>query len=174
MINVKVDVKGLKELENTIKKIDSLIQLQKNVNMQTWFQEKCLETVNEVAKRRVTFTGETVDRYLANNKLEKLENGFVIYNDTYVESNSKEFGGKFSIALAFEYGTGLVGAERAKDGAWRYNINNYDDGWLYFKNNKVHFTRGYEGFEVYRFAKIEIEKNMNKWIEDYLKNNKEV
>ena len=108
MINVKVDVKGLKELENTIKKIDSLIQLQKNVNMQTWFQEKCLETVNEVAKRRVTFTGETVDRYLANNKLEKLENGFVIYNDTYVESNSKEFGGKFSIALAFEYGTGLL------------------------------------------------------------------
>ena len=132
---------------------------------------------------------------MSNHKIKNITNkGFVIYNDYWIEKPTTHFsyGYPFSIALAFEYGTGIIGATHsAYTPDWyAYNVNDNRvtidgeeiDGWWLdanlnngnpifgtSKSGKAVITRGYEGLEIYRFSAIEIQKQLPNWVKEYFK-----
>ena len=83
--------------------------------------------------------------------------------------------GEFSIALAFEYGVGIIGMntdfDPEKYTPWDYNIQDYNFGWILPKDV---FDRpnllygGYQGFEIYRYTAEQIMLNLKGWVETYL------
>lgn len=171
-LNVKTEVYGLDKLKKQIEFISKMATLKTNKNFQQYLQKKFLETVNKISIRDLP-EGELKGEYISHNQIRELDDGFVIYNDTFIETDTDGYGGKFSIALAFEYGTGLVGQENPKVGAWQYNVNQHEKGWIYFKDGTFHFTRGMRGYEIYRFSRDEIENNLKTWVLNYT-NGKEV
>lgn len=168
---VKTKVDGLERLKKHIEFVKKMALLKTNKDFQGYIQNKFLETVNRISMERLT-EGDMKELYIQHNQIRQLEDGFVLFNDTTVATVGGEgYGGKyvgtFSIALAFEYGTGIVGQENPKQGAWEYNINNHENGWYYFKNGSFHFTKGMEGQEIYRFTLEEIRKNLKDWVREY-------
>lgn len=167
-LQVKLEVKTLNKLKNHIEYIKLYNSLGTDKGFEKYMQDKFLETVNKISVRDLP-ESELSIVYIGNNKIRPFEGGFELYNDTYVDTESEGYDGKFSIALAFEYGTGLVGMENPKENAWQYNVNQHEKGWTYFKDGEFHFTRGFEGFEIYRKTKEEIENNLLKWVKQYKK-----
>lgn len=196
MLKVTVNIDSVKKLEKHIELVKSLSDLKDNAVFQNYIQEKCLETVNKVANQRIymfnTTNTDMRQEYLRNNKIAKFEDGFIIYNDTSIAVNNPSYeNGRFSIALAFEYGVGIIGEANPVQGAWEYDVNgnlvfddegNYIRGWWLSKtkngsnpyvkeskNGKAVITQGYQGMEIYRFSTEEIKSQLPKWIKDYLK-----
>lgn len=165
-LDVKLQVSGLKELQRKIDYIKKISTIRTDSKFQKFIQDKFLETVNKISRENL-FSGELTEEYISNNKIRTFSEGFVLYNDTVVETDTEGYGGVFSIALAFEYGTGLVGQENPKVGAWEYNVNQHENGWYYFKDGTFNFTRGMQGFEIYRLTQEEIKKQLPKWVDEY-------
>lgn len=171
MINFSINIEGEKNLDNHIEFIKKMLLMKTDKNFQKYIQEKCLDTVKETTSKLMRYTGSAVETYKNNHKIKETNDGFILYNDTVVNVDSSGYGGEFPLALAFEYGTGIVGSENPKIGAWTYNVNNYEKGWYYFKNDKINFTRGYEGMEIYRNTAIEIKKRLKSWVINYYTKN---
>ena len=196
MLKIKTEIDSFEKLDKHIDFVNKMLHLKTDKTFQEFIQKKCLETIKKVAVQRfathTTTNEELKEEYLNNNKIRDItDEGFVIYNDLSVPKPDTEFseGYTFSVALAFEYGTGFVGMGSANAPAsYQYNVNkNYvvkDDEVIYgwwlsiLKNaNNPHFgtnrkgkaviTGGYEGMEIYRFSAIEIQKNLNKWLNEY-------
>ena len=198
MLKVITEIDSFKKLDKHIDFVNKMLQMKTDKSFQEFMQKKCLETIRKVAEQRFathTTTNEDLKaEYLNNNKLKDItDDGFVIYNDLSVPKPDTKFsdGYTFSVALAFEYGTGFVGMGSVNAPAsYQYNVNkNYvvkDDEVIYgwwlsiLKNgNNPHFganekenaviTGGYEGMEIYRFSAIEIQKNLKKWVNEYFR-----
>lgn len=167
MISVKVNTINKKALEQHLDFVKKLILMKTDKKFQKYIQNKCLETVKRVTDELMRYSGATVDAYKSNHKIEETDNGFILYNDTVVEADTPGYDGAFPIALAFEYGTGIVGSQNAKEGAWAYNINNHEKGWNYFKNNQFHFTQGYSGMEIYKKTEDVIKRQLSSWVMNY-------
>lgn len=196
MLKIKTEVDSLEKLDKYIDFVKKMLKMKTDKDFQKFMQQKCLETIRKVAEQRFathTTTNEELKiEYLNNNKIRDItDEGFVIYNDLSVVKPDTRFseGYTFSVALAFEYGTGFVGMGSVNAPAsYEYNVNkNYvvkDDevvyGWwlsILKNGNNPHFgtsrsgkaviTGGYEGMEIYRFSAIEIQKNLNKWLNEY-------
>ena len=170
-LNIKTNIDGLKEFEKYIEFVEKISFLQTDKKFQKYIQDKFLETVNRISIERLP-EGNLKQEYIQHNQIRETDSGFVLFNDTTVATvGGGGYGGKFigtfSIALAFEYGTGIVGQENPKQGAWEYNINNHENGWYYFKDGSFHFTRGMEGQEIYRFTLEKIKEQLPNWIRDY-------
>lgn len=197
MLKVKCEVKGLKELNSRIDFLNQLMQMKTDTKLQKYMQNKCLEAVNKISNERIymynTTNTEMRSEYLKNNKIRQFEDGFIIYNDTYVVTDNPSYeNGKFSIALAFEYGVGIIGEQNPVVGAWEYDVNgnlvfdeegNYIRGWWLSKtkngsnpyvkesqNGKAVVTQGYRGMEIYRYSAEYIKQNLHKWIGQYIRN----
>lgn len=199
MLTVKFNVDSIKKLNDYIKRIGVVKQLENNIGMQKEIKKKCLETVKEVATERLsgskTSNEDMKQDYLESIILEDDENGkgFKISSNLTVEDS----GYPFSISLAFEYGTGLVGLSQNIPNAWQYNVNDnhvtiHSDGksqqvsgWWIPKekagnsniiaessSGNAVVTQGYEGMEIFRFAAEEIQAQLPKWIKDYLREEK--
>lgn len=181
MINGNLQVYGIENLTNRINYINKLKQMKTDKTFQDYIKEKCLETVIEVSKQRLqTGVGaeqctndEYFSEYISNHKIRDTENGFILYNNLTVPANTSKpenYPNGFSIAMAFEYGVGIVG-ENANDNpnAWAYNVNNHQFGWVFKKDDNYFTTYGYAGFEIYRFSAIEIKKQLPNWVEKYFK-----
>jgi len=167
ILKINTKVNGLDKLQEYIDFVDKFANSKFDVEFQKELQDKCLEVIQRVTDALLPYTGDTVELYKSNNKIREFEEGFIIYNDTVVEATSDGYDGEFSIALAFEYGTGIVGQESPKEGAWEYNVNQHDKGWIYFKNEAFHFTRGLQGFEIYRESKRIIQESLYDWVTTY-------
>lgn len=167
MLKSNINVVGLESIDKHIELLRGMLKMKTDREFQKYIQNKCLETVKEVTNRIMRYSGDTVEAYKSNHKIREVADGFEIYNDTAVNVETEGYNGEFSIALAFEYGTGIRGAENPKVNAWNYNVNNYESGWIYHKNEKFHFTAGYEGMEIYRNSAIEIDKQLNDWVISY-------
>lgn len=179
MIKGTLEVSGLDLLQKRIDYVKKLKQMQIDKNFQDFIKRKCLETVIEVSKQRLQVGGgaeqctneEYFNEYIENHKIRDTDNGFIIYNDLTVPANTtkpENYPNGFSIAMAFEYGVGIVG-ENANDNpnAWAYNIHNYQFGWVFKKGEEFFATYGYAGFEIYRFSAIEIQKQLPIWVKNY-------
>lgn len=189
MFKIKVECDSLEKLEQYIKIVQALNKLKVDRDFQQFIQNKCLETVRNISM--TTISGSTNDEYVAEyisrHSIQEYDNGFVLYNNFTIPAvlstkNTKNqerdlgivrnYDEGFSIALALEYGTGLVGQENPVQGAWEYNVNNYGEaGWFYKSvNGEVLRTRGFKGFEIYRYTAEHIKNNYENWIREYLKN----
>lgn len=178
MLKVSCEIKGLKELENKIEYIKRLSQMKIDKTFQKFIQDKVLQTLNKVMEERLTedtTNNEYIEEYKLRNKIREEDDGFVLYNDFKIpailstKSNAiRDYSEGFSIALAFEYGVGIVGQENPVEGAWEYNVNNYEKGWYYkTMEGEVLFTQGYKGMQIYRYTRIEVENNLPKWVDEY-------
>lgn len=180
MFNVKVEVDSLEKFKKYIEYVESMNQMKTDKEFQKFIQNKCLETVKEQSNNRIvsnTTDNEYIAEYKSNHKIRETSDGFILYNDTVLpaellpisERNAGDYANGFSIALAFEYGIGIVGQNSAKQGAWEYNVKNHNFAWYYVKYGKKYSTYGYEGFEVYRFTAEKISKNLKEWVMEYRK-----
>jgi len=178
-LNVNVKISGLENLKNKIELLKQLANLENDNAFNLFIQDKCMKTLTSVIDERLiggTTNDEYIELYKSSNHIVPNKNGFVIYNDAkvFVEgANGDNYPeNQFSIALAFEYGTGIVGDgtyTEDKFTAWEYNKNKYNFGWYYKKDNQSFHTYGYQGFEIYRNTVIKIEENLNDWVKEYLK-----
>lgn len=166
--NLEFNVENKQHLDDLVEFVNSLMEIQYDKQFHKFIQEKCMEIIQTHIDTYLTFSGNTVDLYKSSNKIEEFDEGFIIYNDTTVETDTDGYGGKFSIALAFEYGTGIVGQENPKENAWEYNVNEHQKGWTYFKNDSFHFTKGFEGFQIYTLSAQEIESKLPEWVNEYI------
>lgn len=182
---VKFDcsVDNLEGLKQKLEYVQSLSNMQKDKKFQKVIQGKCLEVARKVTEEKLTggtTNDEYIQEYKTNHKIREFSNGFVIYNDTVIPASAistkhlEDYPNGFSIALAFEYGTGIVGETHPVAGAWEYNLKDYNFGWYYKVNEEIYHTYGYQGFEIYRFTASEIEKQLPKWVIEYAKKGKEV
>lgn len=181
MLNTNVDVNGLEEFKKYVDYVKAMNSMKIDKKFQKFIQKKCLETVKQISNDRITNTttdDEYIVEYKSRHKIRETSDGFILYNDTILptemlpvsEKNVNNYPNGFSIALAFEYGIGIVGQNSAKEGAWEYNVNNWNFPWYYIKYGEKYSTYGYEGFEVYRFTAEEIKKNLKNWVKEYKDN----
>ena len=166
-ISVRTNVKTLARIEKQIQYVQKRISLAKDKNFKKYLEDKFIEVIKDEAQRSLP-GGQLSQEYIANNKVRETTDGFIIYNDTTVATDSKGYGGTFSIAMLFEYGSGIVGQNNAKLGAWQYNVNGHEKGWYYFKDEKFNWTSGVEGREIYRNSLAIINSNLQSWTDSYL------
>lgn len=181
---ISVDVKGIEKLEKHIDYVTKMLQMKTDKSFQKYIQNKVLETVKEVATNRLALSETTnyewIEEYQKNHKIREVEGGFELYNNFTIPANMLSISEResyrknemtydegFNIALAFEYGVGIVGQQHPKKGAWEYNINNHTTDWWYSKYGVSYKTKGYEGAEVYRYTAIEVEKRLKSWVKEY-------
>lgn len=171
-------ITNLDQLDKYIHFLSVINGTSKDERFMKFMKERFMETLNSVIDEELkggTTNDEYISAYKQNNKIEDTDDGFVLYNDTMgdISELSKKTQAKypngFSIALAFEYGVGIVGENTAKIGAWEYNVNKRNFAWTYKKNGKSYSTYGYEGMEIYRKTAIKINNNLGYWLDKYVK-----
>lgn len=186
MLTVKCNVDSIKKLSNYINLVNKLAKLKTSRNFQDFIVEKSVEAFNKVQDDRLVggtkYNDDDIELYKSHNKVRRHKTGFEIYNDAVIPANSKhgdysEYGG-FPLSLAFEYGTGIVGAEAGIEGAWNYDIHNHiaknPKGWTLPTDIQteygVHHSTGYAGFEIYRYAAEKIQAQLPNWVDEFIAN----
>jgi len=188
MLKIKANVQGLKELQSHIDFVNKMLKMKSDKNFQKFIQNKVLETVKKVAEERInnTTNDEYKEEYILRNQIREESDGFVLFNNFTIPAvlstkNTKNqdrdlgyvrnYDNGFNLALAFEYGVGIIGQNNPVNGAWDYNINNYDENGWYYKtpSGEVIQTQGYQGAEVYRYTAIEVKESLNDWVTEYYK-----
>ena len=177
MLKISHNITVLINLKKEINRVNKILETQIDIN--NFIKEKVKQTLNEVMSDELkggTTNDEAISLYISSNQIEDTSNGFILYNNATIDANTKEKStypnGQFSIALAFEYGVGIIGQNTPDpyNKAWDYNVNNYNFGWT-FKNSKgeVVSTAGYMGFEIYRKVADKVNKSLSSWYIEYWK-----
>ena len=182
VLKIKTDVKGLDVLDKYIGVVEKFVKSKQDVGFQKFLQEKVLDIARLVSDRLLvggTTNDDAIELYKSNHKIREEEEGFVLYNDTQIPAIVKGTqntidnypDGMFPIALAFEYGVGIIGTNTANhSGSWEYNLQGYNFGWYLPQEvtGKVGVqTGGYMGFEIYRNIAKEVQDNLGKWTIEY-------
>ena len=184
MIKTKIEISNLSLIDKQVKLMNSAKQ---TTGLNDFLKDKFLNVLNQVIDERLVSTGngeqwgvtdsEYFGVYKANNKFQDIPNGFILYNDTVIPQSELPIKNKqklanypngFSLALAFEYGIGIVGENAPVEGAWKYNVNNYLFAWTYEKNGIKYDTYGYQGMEIYRYTVERIKENLGNWLKEYV------
>jgi len=190
MLNIKIDTQGLNKLQKHIEIVEQLLKIKNDKNFQQFLQEKVMEVVKRITNERLvggTSNDEEIDLYKNSHHIEETDNGFILYNDAKIPAdkyNTIPFNtsgypnGMFSIALAFEYGTGVIGIMTGNSKSWNYNdINSSKSknrkGQMWYLPKNVYgesgiLYSGYMGFEIYRYTEIECKARMSEWVNEYL------
>lgn len=182
MFKVNTQIDSIEKIDKHLKLVQKLSEMKNDANFQKFIQEKSMEALTKVMSNRVrsnsTSNDDSIELYMNSNHLIELEDGFVIYNDAKIPANVSGIqndiqnypNGEFSIALAFEYGVGIVGISTDNPKAWEYNVKDYNFGWYLpsdvFGESGIRYM-GYTGFEVYRYTAIEIETQLMNWVKEY-------
>ena len=177
MLNISTKVDSISKLDEYIKYVDKLAQMKTDIKFQKYIQEKVLYTVNRITDQRLiggTTNDAEIELYKDSNQIRETSDGFILFNDASIPANTKDPSNypneEFPIALAFEYGVGIIGSNNDNPNAWEYNVNNYNFGWYYQdEDGEYKFTGGYQGFEIYRYTAEEIKSMLPKWVNDYFK-----
>lgn len=179
MLKVKTEVLNLKGLENHIQYVNKMLKMKTDRKFQKFIQDKCMETLNKVIDERLvggTTNDNAISLYKSSNHIQEETDGFIIYNNAKIPAQAKDTtgypSGQFSIALAFEYGVGIIGQNTPdpNNHAWAYNIKGYNFGWYYKgEDGYYHETGGYQGFEIYRYTADRIMQNLKSWVNEYYK-----
>lgn len=174
MLKVDVEIKNFDYLNSLIDTTKKIKQMQGISNeFKNFMKNKVEITLQQVMSERLGMYGSTdnddsLALYKRSNHFQDTDNGFILINDATIDTDLPNYNGKFSIALAFEYGTGIVGETNPVEGAWNYNVNNHNNYWHYYKDGKLIATMGYRGMEIYRYTKKRVEQNMKQWLKEYM------
>lgn len=170
------NLEGLSKIINVVEQAKGT-----SLKLNKFLAEKSYEVLKKVTNDRIYINGnfntnnEAINSYISHNKYEVNKDGFTLYNDmpriAWKGINGNDY--DFSVSLAFEFGTGIIGetnpAEWADKYGYQYNVNKYNFGWNYIDlNGDNQHTYGYSGMEIYRYTQIEIEKNIRSWINEYM------
>jgi len=182
MFRIETNVDSIKKIDEQIKYVESMMKMKEDTSFQEFIKQKCWKTLQDYINGFLvagnTTNDDSIEIYKTSNHIENIENGFIIYNNAKIPANvsgkqnniSNYKDEMFNLALAFEYGVGVVGIETNNPNAWEYNVNNYESGWYLPKNvlGKAGIKyEGYKGFEIYRMTAIDIERNLPKWVKEY-------
>lgn len=184
MLNIKGKVDNLDGLKDYIDFVEKFKQMSTSKEFQEYIKEKCIKTLEKVMNERLggTTNDDSIEVYRNSNYIVDTPTGFEIRNNAKIPVNvsGKQNsivnydGGMFNLALAFEYGVGIVGMSTNNPNAWEYNVNNYNFGWKLPSEvaDKYGIPRGedfggYRGLEIYRYTAYEINANLKKWIKEY-------
>ena len=182
MLNITTNIQGLKELQKHIDFVEGMLKMKTDINFQKYMQNKVLETVRRITDERLiggTTNDDAISLYRENHKIREEQQGFILYNDTMipadvngVQNDIENYpDGMFCVALAFEYGVGIIGENTpSNENAWAYNLQGYNFGWYLPKSVAGESgiqTAGYMGFEIYRYTAEEVKQNLEKWVEEY-------
>lgn len=198
MLKTQIEVTGLKELNKRIEFIKKMTSMKTDKSFQKFIQDKSMKALEQVMSERLvggTSNDDSISLYKSSNHIKETEDGFIIYNDSQIPANVKGVqndianypNGMFSIALAFEYGVGIVGEWSAgvmgTETAWEYNKQGYNFGWVLPREvalklsggetGKVEYA-GYAGFGIYHYTAEKIRKDLSSWVEEYYRKNSEV
>ena len=182
MLSIKADIQGIKKLQQQIDFVDKMLKMKTDSEFQKFIQGKVLETVKRVTNERLvggTTNDDSIELYKSNHKIREEQEGFVLYNDTMIPAEVKGVqnsienypNGMFSIALAFEYGVGIIGESTSSSSPkWVHNLQGYYFGWYLPQSvageSEIQ-TAGYQGFEIYRYTAEEVKKNLKSWVQEY-------
>lgn len=176
-----MDFTNKKQLDQLTEYVNKLSKMKYDSKFQEFIQEKCVNVLQQVMSETLiggTTNDSAIEEYMRNNYIEEFTDGdvkgFILFNNTKIPANTstpENYGkeGQFNLALAFEYGVGIIGQETAKPNAWEYNVHGYTYNW-YYKNEEGVWTptKGYEGFQVYTNTANIIEQNLADWVTEYL------
>lgn len=166
-----INVSGLKEVTDTL---INLKELYSNRSFIDFIKRKCIASVKYQTDVRlsslVDLKSALLSNYRNNHKVKDTSTGFLLYNDLM---NNEWIKYDFSIAEAVEYGIGKVGdgtGINASENNYLYDINKHGDkGWVYKdKDGNTVWTKGYEGRNVYYYTYLDIMKNMDNWIDEFI------
>lgn len=182
MLKISTNIDSAKKIDKHLKLVKKMLLMKTDKDFQKYIQTKSMETLEKTINSRIqigsTTNDDSINLYKMSNHLIETDDGFILYNDAKIPANVSGVqnnilnypNGEFSIALAFEYGVGIVGMNTINPNAWEYNINNYNFGWILPQNvlgeKRIRYM-GYTGFEIYRFTAIEIQNQLPKWVENY-------
>lgn len=177
MLNIKIQSSNLDKLQKHIEFINKMMQMKTDATFQKFIQNKVLKLADKVTEERLiggTTNDDAIKEYRNNHKIRDYDEGFILYNDTVIPANAADISGynegNFPVALAFEYGVGIVGQSNSNsENAWQYDINNYGEkGWVFVREDgNWERTAGYAGFEIYRNIAIEVDSKLKEWVEEY-------
>lgn len=182
MFKVNTEINSIAKIDKQLQLVQQLSLMKEDTKFQKFIQDKSMETLTKVMNNRITTNStsndDSIELYMNSNHLIETEDGFIIYNDakipanaTGVQNSAENYpNGEFSIALAFEYGVGIVGMNTGNPNAWEYNVKDYNFGWYLpsdvFGESGIRYM-GYTGFEVYRYTAIEIQAQLMNWVKEY-------
>ena len=187
-VDTKVTIDKLEYLEKYINYVNGMIKMQTDKAFQKYIKQRCFDVLEMVMNERL-FTADTTNNhdigiYMNSNHIIDTENGFIIYNDAKVPADvsglqndiSNYEDGMINLALAFEYGVGLVGPATNNPKAWEYNVNHYNFGWILPRNIANAYGvpygqefAGYQGLNIYYETAITIETNLKDWVLEYMR-----
>lgn len=191
MLNIGVNIDSIDKLDKYIEKVKKYSLMQTDRKFQKFIQDKVRDTLVETMNERLTgesTNSDFISLYWNSNYIMETEDGrgFILYNNAKVPANaigvqndaSNYPEGMFSIALAFEYGVGIVGMNTDFDPSkyvpWQYNVQDYNFGWYLPRDVRERYNIpkgntyiGYTGFEVYRYTADKVEKRLNSWVNEY-------
>lgn len=178
-----LSIKNLSKIDDITRIAKELYQMQSSTEFIEYIKSKTKETLEQVMAQK--FSGSStsndaeIEDYKKNNHFENIENGFILLNDTTIPADKYNMlpfdtsgykDGEFSIALAFEYGTGIYGSTNLK--VIKRTKNTRGDSWYLPKNvyeESGVLTNGYPAFGIYQEVEKIMNKNMDKWVQEYLK-----
>lgn len=195
MLDIQIDIKKFKKFENIYEKVKNYATLSKTVRFQEFLKSKVIETLNYVINRNIdalnTTNPEEVDLYLNSNHIVDTSDGFILYNDAKIPADKYNMlpfdtsgypNGEFSIALAFEYGIGIIGQGSYNNGyftPWTYN--NTDSSKRRDKSHSPYWylpknvtglsgilTQGYGGVQIYGDVARIVNNSISKWTCEFI------
>lgn len=165
-----IEVEGTKKVINYVKEMEKKL---KSDDVKKYLAEKMIILINRESKSKL----ENSINYVAHNKYEILDDGILIYND--VQNDNGEY-----YSLIIEYGSGVYA-----EGEPFHHTESYDNsGGLYWlvpvENGSSLMNTGFdiitlesgdyfkvygqEAKHIYTDAAIKIQKNINRWLKEYI------
>lgn len=175
-IKTILEVNGRENLDKLISLVNDFSK-SNNTELNSYIKKEVIRIYEQVMNRELigTTNDNEISLYKSSYGTRDIENGFILYNNATIpqsdinSKNKQTYPKGFSIAMAFEYGVGVVGISTGDPNAWDYDIHNYGQkGWKYKDKtgNKIS-TTGYQGLEIFRKTQAKVTEELPKIIEEY-------
>ena len=180
LYEVDLSEEGITEIENKLKRIDTLIT---DEALLKYVGNKAMTELKKICSQKLTsYDDKSIDTsYYANSNHLEIDNDTIyIYNDSTIDIASKNmkettkanYPAQLSLAKIVEYGIGYTGmrTDQTEVEDWEYDVNNHGyRGWYYEDSNgQIHWTNGFEGRLIFLNLKKAILNNIENWINEYI------
>lgn len=182
MFDYDINVNSIRKLDTVLKRVNKMLDIVNSDEFKEYIKQKVLELLEDEQKylvgdeddENVIIKSEHVSIYKASHHTEDVAGGFILYNDAVVVAETSHpenyEGGIFPLALAIEYGTGIV-AEVGSYSAgvfepWEYNVHEYNGYWV-LPDGRL--SSGNEPYEIYSNVALKTVEQYGNWVTSYLK-----
>lgn len=169
-MDLKITIHGL---DRVIQKLENYEKIVTSPQLFEYLAKKSIRLINEEATKKLQYS----NNYVAHNKYELINNGVIIYNDVQ-NVNGMHY------SLIIEYGSGVkaegehIGTTSAFQNSgntfWyvraeEVDLSQYGYATTTYNDTELYRVYGQEPKHIYTDAKAKIRKNINKWLNEYIK-----